>query len=69
MCGWTSQTSGLIILDDVEEITCPDIILNLEHPTQNQLAMGGEARDVICRDAKPQTVVGRFDSQHLLINI
>jgi hypothetical protein len=56
-------------LGDVEEITYSDIILNLEHPTQNQLAMGGKARDLICRDAKPQTVVGRFDSQHLLINI
>ena len=56
-------------MGDVEEITYSDIILNLEHPTQNQLAMGGKARDLICRDAKPQIVVGRFDSQHLLINI
>jgi hypothetical protein len=37
------QTRGLIIPDDVKEITCSNTILKIEHPTQNQLAMGGEA--------------------------
>ena len=42
-CGKTNQTRGLIILGDMEEITCSDTILKMKHPTQNQLAMGGEA--------------------------
>ncbi len=35
-----NQTSGLIILDNVEEITCFDVLLNLKHPTSKPIDNG-----------------------------
>ena len=68
-CGKTSQIRELIILCDVEEKTCSDTILKMKHPTQNQLAMGGEAQDLICGDVRFQMPnVRLFDSPHKQIS-
>ena len=34
--GETSKRHGLIVLDDVKEIICYDIILKMKQPTENQ---------------------------------
>jgi hypothetical protein len=50
---WRDQpNTWIVILGDMEEITCFDIILKIEHPIQNQFALGGETQDLMCREAR-----------------
>ena len=50
-CDWISQTRGLIILGEVEEITYSYHIKD-GASNQNQLVMGEEAQDFICKESR-----------------
>ena len=50
--GETNQTRGLIILDDIEEITYSNTILKMKHLMQSQMTMDEETQNIIYRDAR-----------------